>query len=40
VKSLAGLTVLAIALKYWPGIFEQQFNHAARSAEQMLHLVH
>jgi len=40
VKSLAGLTVLAMALKYWPGIFEQQFNHAARSAEQMLHLVH
>ena len=40
VKSLAGLTVLAVALKYWPGIFEQQFNHAARGAEQMLHLVH
>ncbi len=40
VKSLAGLTVLAVALKYWPGIFEQQFNHAARTAEQMLHLVH
>lgn len=40
VKSLAGLTVLAAALKYWPGIFEQQFTHAARSAEHMLHLVH
>ena len=40
VKSLAGLTVLAAALKYWPGIFEQQFAHAARSGEHMLHLVH
>ena len=40
VKSVAGLLVLAVALKYWPGIFEQQFHHAARSAEQMLHLVH
>jgi len=40
VKSMAGLLVLAVGLKYWPGIFEQQFNHAARSAEQMLHLVH
>ncbi len=40
IKSLVGLTVLALALKYWPGIFEQQFNHAARSAEQMLHLAH
>jgi len=40
VKRMAGLLVLAVALKYWPGIFEQQFNHAARSAEQMLHLVH
>jgi len=40
VKSLVGLTVLAVALKYWPGTFEQQFNQAARSAEQMLHLVH
>jgi len=40
VKSVIGLLVLAVALKYWPGIFEQQFNHAARTAEQMLHLVH
>lgn len=40
VKSLAGLTVLALALKYWPGIFEEQFSRSIRTAETMLHLAH
>ena len=40
VKSVTGLLVLAAALKYWPGIFERQFNHAASTAEQLLHLAH
>ena len=40
VKSLAGLTVLAAALKYWPGIFEQQFTHSVRSLEHLLGLAH
>jgi len=40
VKSIAGLAVLAAAMKFWPGLFEQQFTHAVRAGEQMLHLVH
>lgn len=40
VKSIAGLTVLALALKYWPGIFEEQFTRSIRNAEMMLHLSH
>ena len=40
VKSMAGLTVLAVALRYWPGVFEQQFERAAHGAEQLLRLAH
>ena len=40
VKSMVGLTALAVALKYWPGIFEQQFTNSVRSAERLLHLAH
>ena len=39
-KSLIGLTVLALSLKYWPLIFERYFLAAVRSGETLLHLAH
>jgi flagellar biosynthetic protein FliR len=38
IKSMVGLSVLAMSLKYWPGIFEQYFSNSIRSAEGLLHL--
>ena len=39
-KSMAGLLVLALSLKYWPLIFERYFTQAIHSAEKLLQLVH
>lgn len=38
VKNLVGLTVLVAAMAYWPAVFNQQFAHGIRIAEQLLHL--
>ncbi|MGB8771251.1 MAG: flagellar biosynthetic protein FliR [Candidatus Korobacteraceae bacterium] len=40
VKSMVGLSVLALSLKYWPGIFERYFSNGIRCAEGLLHLAH
>jgi len=40
VKSMVGLAVLGLSLKYWPGIFEQYFSSAIHWAERLLHLAH
>jgi flagellar biosynthetic protein FliR len=40
IKSLAGLAVLAMSLKYWPVIFESHFDNAIHAAERLLHLAH
>ncbi len=39
-KSMAGLLILAISLKYWPAILERYFTNAIHSAETLLHLAH
>jgi flagellar biosynthetic protein FliR len=39
-KSMAGLLVLALSLKYWPIIFERYFSDAIRLAENLLQLAH
>lgn len=39
-KSMAGLLVLAVSLKYWPPIFERYFLNAVHSAEALLSLAH
>jgi flagellar biosynthetic protein FliR len=38
VKNLVGLTVLLAAMAYWPQVFNEQFAHGVRIAEQLLHL--
>lgn len=40
VKSMVGLSVLALSLKYWPGIFERYFSNSIRCAERLLQLAH
>ena len=40
VKSMVGLSVLALSLKYWPGIFERYFSNGIRCAERLLQLAH
>ena len=39
-KSLAGYTVLAIAISLWPALFERQFTLALGWSERLLHLAH
>ena len=39
-KSMAGLLILAVSLKYWPAILERYFTNAIHSAETLLHLAH
>ena len=39
VKSMVGLSVLALSLKYWPGILERGFTGASHLAERWLGLV-
>ena len=38
VKNLVGLTVLLVAMAYWPRMFSQQFANAIRLGERLLHL--
>jgi len=40
VKSLLGLTVLGVALKYWPALFEHYFTESVALGERLLHLAH
>jgi flagellar biosynthesis protein FliR len=37
-KSLAGYGVLAIAIGFWPGLFERHFSNALAWSERLLHL--
>jgi flagellar biosynthesis protein FliR len=39
-KSLAGYSVLAIAMGLWPTLFERQFTIALGWSERLLHLAH
>jgi flagellar biosynthetic protein FliR len=38
VKSMIGISVLAAAIRYWPGLFDQYFRDSIRMTEQLLHL--
>ena len=38
VKSMVGLVVLALSLKYWPALFEHYFTSGIHWAERLLHL--
>ena len=38
IKSMVGLTVLALSLKYWPALFERYFTVAIHWAERLMHL--
>jgi flagellar biosynthesis protein FliR len=40
VKSMVGLTVLGLSLKYWPAIFERYFTSAIHTGERLLQLAH
>lgn len=40
VKSMVGLAVLALSLKYWPAIFERHFTSAIHLSERLLRLAH
>ncbi len=37
-KSVVGLTLLGLSLKYWPGLFERYFTTAIHWTERWLHL--
>jgi flagellar biosynthesis protein FliR len=37
-KSMVGLSLLGLALKYWPGLFERYFTTAIHWTERLLHL--
>lgn len=37
-KSMAGLLVLALSLRYWPTMFDRYFTEAIHSGEKLLHL--
>lgn len=38
VKSMVGVLMLALSLRYWPGIFERYFNTAIHGSERLLEL--
>jgi flagellar biosynthetic protein FliR len=38
IKNLLGLSVLLMAMAYWPRLFNQQFARGIRLAEELLHL--
>lgn len=40
VKSMVGLSLLGLSLRYWPGIFERYFISAIHSGERLLELAH
>ncbi len=39
-KSLVGLSILALSLKYWPAMFDRFFTNSIHSAESLLQLAH
>jgi flagellar biosynthetic protein FliR len=40
VKNLVGLSVLLVAIAYWPRVFHSQFAQAIETAERLLRLAH
>jgi flagellar biosynthesis protein FliR len=40
VKNLLGLTVMIMAIGYWPGVFSERFNQSIVLGERLLHLAH
>ena len=40
VKSMVGLSVLALSLRYWPALFERYFTNAIHVSERLLQLAH
>ena len=40
VKSLLGIGILAVTLKYWPDLFRRLFLESMLKGEQLLHLAH
>jgi len=40
VKSMVGLSLLGLSLRYWPGIFDRYFTSAIHSGERLLQLAH
>jgi len=40
VKSMVGLLILGLSLKYWPTIFERYFTTAVHASERLLQLAH
>ncbi|MGB8885546.1 MAG: flagellar biosynthetic protein FliR [Candidatus Korobacteraceae bacterium] len=40
VKSMVGLVVLGLSLKYWPAMFERYFTSAIHAGERLLQLAH
>jgi len=40
VKSMVGMLVLGLSLRYWPVIFERYFNSAVEVSERLLELAH
>lgn len=40
IKSMLGLAILSLSLKYWPAIFERYFTEALHCGERLLSLAH
>ena len=40
VKSMVGLSLLALSLNYWPAIFDRYFTSAIHGGERLLQLAH
>jgi flagellar biosynthesis protein FliR len=40
VKSLLGIVILGVTLKYWPDLFRRLFLESMMKSEQLLHLAH
>jgi flagellar biosynthetic protein FliR len=40
VKSLLGIVILGVTLKYWPDLFHRLFLESMTKSEQLLHLAH
>jgi flagellar biosynthetic protein FliR len=38
VKSMVGLSLLGLSLRYWPAIFDRYFTAAVHSGERLLQL--
>ena len=38
VKSMLGVTILGVTMRFWPHLFQQYFSQSVAYAEQLLHL--